>query len=87
MKKSKFDKIVEDIIKAAQDILDNTNDLIQDKKVLEANFYQINEASSSAMQVITFMNCLKQEVNKTDSDFEQVYNFTKKIEFDDEGDD
>lgn len=87
MKKSKFEKILEDITKSAQDILDKTNDLIQDKKVVNANLYEIDETSSNAMKILGNMASLREMISKTETDFEQLYSFTKKIEFDNEGED
>lgn len=88
MKKSKFDKIIEDLTKSAQEIVDNANDLIQDKKIAEANCSDLNDLMVNAMDILRKIKWIKMFGEKNSNEAEAVYNFDKdKFTFDEEGDD
>lgn len=88
MKKSKFDKIIEDLIKSTQDILDNANDLMQDKKIAETGCYSLNCLIKNILDVKENISDLKRFGEMNDDQAEEVYNFEKsKFIFDEEGDD
>jgi hypothetical protein len=88
MKKSKFDKIIEDMTKAAQEIIDNANDLIQDKKIAQAGCNDLNNLMNNSVDLLRTINWVKNYGEKNNNEVEEVYNFDKeKFEFDSEGDD
>lgn len=88
MKKSKFDKIIEDLTKSTQEIIDNANDLIQDKKIAEANCSDLNNLMVNAMDLLRNIKWIKTFGEKNSNEIEAVYNFDKdKFTFDEEGDD
>lgn len=88
MKKSKFDKIIEDMTKSAQEIIDNANDLIQDKKIAQAGCNDLNNLMNNSVDLLRTINWVKNYGEKNDNPVEEVYNFDKnKFEFDSEGDD
>ena len=88
MKKSKFDKIIEDMIKSAQEIIDNTNNLMQDKKIAKAGCSDLNNLMDASVDLLRKINWVSNYGNKNNDQVEAVYNFDKdKFEFDEEGDD
>ena len=88
MKKSKFDKIIEDLLKSTQDILDNANDLMQDKKIAEVGCYSLTCLIKNSLDIKDNIADIKRYAEKNDDVAEAVYNFDKcKFTFDDEGDD
>ena len=88
MKKSKFDKIIEDMTKSTQEIIDNANDLIQDKKIAEAGCFDLNNLMNNAVDLLRTIKWVKNYGEKNNDEVEAVYNFDKnKFTFDEEGDD
>lgn len=88
MKKSKFDKIIEDMTKSTQEIIDNANNLIQDKKIAEANCSDLNGLMNNAIDLLRTIKWVKNYGEKNNDEVEEVYNFDKnKFTFDEEGDD
>lgn len=88
MKKSKFDKIIEDMIKSTQEIMDNANKLIQDKKIAKAGCVDLNTLMNTSVELLRNINWVKNYGNKNNDQVEAVYNFDEnKFEFDEEGDD
>lgn len=88
MKKSKFDKIIEDMTKSTQEIIDNANDLIQDKKIAEADCCELNTLMNTAIDLLRTIKWVKNYGEKNNDEVEKVYNFDNdKFTFDEEGDD
>ena len=88
MKRSKFDKIIEDLIKSTQNILDNANELIQDKKIAEVDCNALSNIIRSSMDLMVDIKNVRSYAEKNDNEVEEVYDFDKcKFTFDKEGDD
>lgn len=88
MKRSKFDKIIENMIKSAQEIIDSANDLMQDKKIAEAGCNDLTNLMNNSVDLLRTINWVKNYGEKNDNEVEAVYNFDNhKFEFDAEGDD
>ena len=88
MKKSKFNKIIEDLTKSTQDIIDNANNLIQDKKIAEVDCYALQDLIRNSTDLMGCIRTIKNYGEKNNSEVEEVYNFDKnKFTFDEEGDD
>ena len=86
MKKSKFDKIIEDMNKSAKEIMDNANDLIQDKNIAEADCYALKDIVRDVLDIMGSIKTVKSYGEKNSNEVEEVYNFDKdKFKFDNEG--
>ena len=59
MEKKKFDEIVKDLTKLAQELMSKGNELIQDEKIADANSYAVKDLIGYTINILNAIDGIK----------------------------